>query len=1073
MAENTGPAGRIAAKMIDSPLVPIILAAALLMGAFGLVSTPREDRPQIEVPSAVIIIPFPGGGPELIDELVARPVSSWALQLERVEDVRSVASHDAALISVEFHAGVSDAAAYSELSDLVAANRYRLPHGAGSPDIRTIGDEQLATLMINLSGPGDPGLALSGFELRKIAEEAAVRLEEVPNVRAIDVYGGEPRQVTIHPIPQALAAYEIPFVQVEEALKASSLRLPADRLRGDTTLELDAGAVFRSVDDIRRIHVGAGPAGLVYLDDVAEISDGPAPAESHALLRKNGAPVDLPAVSLAVTTVPGKNISDINQAVLDRLETLRGDVIPSDVQVHIGYDAGRIATERVLSVLRNLLTGTIVVIFIILAGLGRRAALTICIMIPASLAFVPFIYYWFGFTLNPVSLSAMILAIGIISDDSVIMLENTARHFRQSGKRSKSLTIRAINEVGNPTILAVMLIIATIVPTAFLSGEMGQFVRAIPVGTATAVFASLCLALTVIPYLAFRLLPAEKETNNAGSIRGESADAGMPAIASGRLSGVYRVALHPFMKYPVFRWLLYAILFFLFVCALSLVYFRWVQIGLSPQLDREVFVLELRLPAGSPLEKTLAATSDIGRGLYREPGVEGYTVFAGTHGPDLYPPPEPAEVAPVSTNQAFIYVHLAHEDERDRKSFEITEDLYGMLAPLADRYDARMTIRNLPSGPAKKEDVHAEIYGPSEAGRLELAGRVSGMLRDHPATLSTRISPEDPSPRMSVLVDRANAAAHGIFPAEAAYAVRLALAGSSPAAMHLPEHRRPVPVVLRLPPDKREAVNQLGGLYLKGVSGDKMVSLADLADIGEAEKRYDRHRRNNLPVVYVAAKLNRAESEPFIAQQDISDMVSGNDFSPPDIRWFARPDSSGAYMLHWGGEWEMTRQTYGDLGYAGLVVIILIYSILAAWFGSYGIPLLIMMPIPLIFIGVLPAHWLFKQNVTGVGIMGVIALAGIVARNSVLLVDFIQQNRRRGMSLTDAVITAGALRTRPIVLTASTVMLGSGVLIFEPALTPLGLTLVSGVLVSTILTLLVIPVLYYHCYGGGEENRSA
>lgn len=1071
MAESTGLAGRIAAKMIDSPLVPIILAAALLMGAFGLLSTPREDRPEIEVPSAVIIIPFPGGGPELIDELVARPVSSWALQLARVKEVRSVASHDAALIGVEFIPGVSDADAYSELSDLVAANQDRLPRGAGPPDIRTIGDERLATLMITLSGPDTTGSDFTGFELRKIAEEASVRLEEVPNVRSIDIYGGEPRQITVQPNLQALAAYEIPIVDLEEALGASSLRLPGDRLRGDITMELDAGAVFRSVDDIRRIHVGAGPAGLVYLDDVAEISDGPAPAESHALFRKNGSSMEMPAVSLAVTTVPGKNISDINKAVLGRLDALHGNVIPSDVHVHIGYDAGRIATEQVLSVLRNLLTGTVVVIFIILAGLGRRAAIAISIMMPASLAFVPFVYYWFGFTLNPVSLSAMILAIGIISDDSVIMLENTARHFRQSGKRSRTLTIRAIDEVGNPTILAVLLIIATIVPTGFLSGEMGQFVRAIPVGAATAIFASLCLALTVIPYLAFRLLPAGNGEKNADNAAGEAEDAGAPAIPSGRLAGMYRVVLRPFMKYPVLRWLLYAILLLLFALALCLVYFRWVQIGLTPRLDREVFVLELRLPAGTPLEKTLEATSGIGRELNRKPEVAGYSIFAGTSGPALYPPPEPPEIAPVSTNQAFVYVHLTHEDDRKRKSFEITEDLYNILGPIVDRHDARMTIRNLPSGPAKKEDVHAGIYGPSEAGRHELAGRISGILKDHPATLSTRISPEDPAPRLSVLVDRTDAAAHGIFPAEAAYAVRLVLAGSSPAVMHLPEPRNPVPVVLRLAPGERELVSQLGGLYLKGAAGDKMVSLADLADIREVEKRYDRHRRNNLPVVYVAAKLDRTESEPFVAQKDISDMLAGNDRLSPDVRWFGKPANSGDYVLHWGGEWEMTRQTYGDLGYAGIVVIILIYSILAAWFGSYGIPLLIMMPIPLIFIGVLPAHWLFGQNVTGVGIMGVIALAGIVARNSVLLVDFIRQNRNQGMPLTDAVIAAGALRTRPIILTASTVMLGSGVLIFEPALMPLGLTLVSGVLVSTMLTLLVIPVLYYHCYKENEAGR--
>ncbi|MCF8112145.1 MAG: efflux RND transporter permease subunit [Desulfobacteraceae bacterium] len=1023
--------------------------------------------------SFVIIVAFPGAGPEKIDELVARPVSSWAMQLERVEEVTSVASNDAALMTVEFEPGVSDAEAYSELADVLAANTDRLPAGAQSPAVRTVGDEQLSTLMVTLSAPD-----LSGFDLRRIAEETAVRLEEVPGVRTIDCYGSQSRRIEVRPDPRALAAYGIPLTKVVEAIKASNLRLPSDQLRGRKTMDVEAGALLRSVDDIAGIPVGSGPAGIVYLDEVAAISDGPGSAESHVIFRKSRSPFESPAVSLSVTSVPEKNISDINKVIIDRIEQLRGVVIPSEVNVHIGYDAGRMATEQVRSVLQNLLTGTVIVISIILIGLGLRSAITISLVIPATLSFVPFAYYFMGFTLNPVSLAAMIMAIGIISDDSVIMLENTARHFRQAGDRSKKLTIQAIDEVGNPTILAVVLIIATILPTAFLSGEMGQFVRAIPIGTAIAIFASLILALTVIPFLAFRLLPAGNTEKNCAKKPNPSADEFSDGKAddksteppSGSLAEMYRAILWPFMKHPILRWALYALMVLLFVGQLSLVYFRAVQIGFTPLLDREVFVVDLRLPAGTPLEKTLTATSDIGRRLYKKTEVEAYTVFAGIQGPQLYPWPEPMEVTPVSTHQAYIYVHLCHEDKRKRDSHEIGKNLYNELKPVIDRHDARMVVRHLPSGPANKEDMHAEIYAPSDQGRFELAGRVWDLMAQHPATTSVRRSPEEPCPRLSLTVDRTSASARGIFPAEVAQAVHVALTGTVAADMHIPDQRHPVPVIVRLPPEKRELIYHLDGLYLKSRANENMVSMADLVEIEETGRTPDRYRKNGLPVVYVGAKLDRNVNEPYAAQRDISRRLAETGPAPA-VNWFSQPENSEHETLHWAGEWELTRQTYGDLGAAGIVAIALIYCILAAWFGSYGVPLLIMMPIPLVLIGVIPAHWLWGQNLTGIGIMGVITLAGIVTRNSVLLVDFIRQNRKSGVSLENAVINAGALRTRPIVLTASTVMLGSGVLIFEPALAPLGLTLASGVLVATLLTLLLIPVLYYHCYSNKSSRN--
>ena len=1073
--EKHGFAGKIAEKLINSPLVPIILIGALLLGGYGLLVTPREDRPEVEVPTALIMIPFPGAAPELIDELAARPVASWALQLERVEEVRSVSTYDAALVSVEFVTGVSDAEAFSELSDLIAANRENLPPGAGTPVIQTIGDELIATLMVTLSSRN-----YSGYELRRLAEETGVRLEEVPGVRSIEIYGGQERQVQVYPDLQGLAANDIDLSQVLEAIAASNLRLPGDRLRGDQTYDVQAGAILSSVKDVRRIHVGSGPAGIIYLDDIAVVEDGPAPVESHVLFWGERFLTELPAVSLSVTTVPLENISDINRDVLKKLETLRGVLIPEDVTIHIGYDAGRSATERVLSVLRNLLLATIVVVLIILIGLGRHAALTISMMIPAALSFVPIAYYWLGFTLNPVSISAMILAIGIVSDDSVIMLENTARYYSEEGKRSKEITIKAINEVGNPTILAVLIIIVTMMPMAFISGEMGQFVRVIPIGASIAIFASLCLALTVIPYLAFRLLPAGREPEGAPEEKeteDNEADNNADAIPSGRFAEIYRRTLTPFMNRPILRWLLYLAMVVMLVASLSMIHFRMVQVGLAPLIDHEVFVLDIRLPAGSSLEETVALSSDIGREIRKTPEIIGYTVFAGTRGPDIYPDPQPPDVSPISTNQAYVYVHLTHEDDRRRMSYDIDQQLYDILKPIAAPYEGRIIVRRIPSGPQKTEDIHAEIYGPTAMGRTELAGHVEKLLSEHPATSVTWQSPEKPKPRISLVVDPASASAHGIFAGEVAQAVHVALSGHNATMMHMADQRHPVPVVVRLSAEERESIDHLKGIYLRSATG-RMVSLPDLLIQETLEPVSDHHRKNLIPLVYVAAKLDRDINEPLPVQQDISRRMSDAGHHTPDttektgtpeISWFSQPEDSDNYVLHWGGEWDMTQQVYRDLGVAALAALILIYSILTAWFGSYGIPLLIMLPIPLIIIGVIPAHWIWGQNLAGVGIMGIIALAGIVVRNSVLLVDFIKQRRNSGMALGDAIIAAGALRTRPIVLTASTVMLGSGALILEPTLEPLGLTLASGVLVSTVLTLVLIPVLYFHAYHKTEE----
>jgi len=1067
--DKLGFAGRLANRLIDSALVPLFIMTALFLGGFGLLATPQQDRPDVEVPTAQILVPFPGAGVDRVDELVARPVGAWASQLEDVVEVSSVAAADAALIEVEFATGVADAEAYGELKELFESNRHRLPAGVGTETIRTLGDDLLTSLMLTLSSAH-----LSGFELRRIGSELGARLSAVEGVRDVVVYGGQPRQLRVLPRPADLAAHEIDISQLFAAIEAASLRLPADTMRSDPVRHVRVGNLPGSGSEIERIQVGAGPAGVIRLRDVADVVDGPAPYHSQSLHWERGGPGEVPAVSLALSTVPHYNVSAVTDRALALVSASQGTLVPAQVDIHVAYDAGRAATETVRRVLENFATATAIVVVIILLGLGWRAALGVFVLIPASMAIVPFAYWLTDFTLNPISIAAMILAIGLIADDNIIIIENIGRYFHDEGERSRELTVRAVDEVGNPTILAAFLIIVTLLPTAFISGEMGQYTRAIPMGASWALLFSLTIALTATPYVAFRLLRAPRSRDTGRSDGGESRAQGgqKPDATRGRLAKIYRALLEPLFDHASLRWLFYLALLLLLAGSASMIAFRAVQLTLVPFLDREVFVIDMELPPGSTLEQTLHASAAIGRELRSFPEVDAYTTFAGADGPVLMPRPGPPDIARSSSHRASIYVQLPPEEQRGRLSYEIDRALFDRLGPALEPFGGRAWIRRIPSGPSSENSIQAEIFAPAPETRFALADRLEVLLEDHHAAGNIQRFPAAPGPETWLRVDVSRSAALGVPPARVAAAVQMALAGRTATTLDLPEEREPVPVVVQLRERQRESLGELAGLYLRSENG-RMVPLADVTDAVETEWQPNRYRKNQLPLVYVAADVNRDRSQPVSVQRDIVADLARQEADMPIVSWFRLPRSDAETVLFWGGEWAMTQTVYRDLGMAGLAVVLVIYAMLAGWFNSYLVPLLIMVPIPLVFIGVIPAHWLMGLDLAGFGVLGVIALAGIVVRNAVLLVDFTERRVDEGMEIREALVAAATLRTRPILLTAGTVMFGSGALVFEPALRPLGLTLASGVLVATLLTLVLIPTLYMHCFGGrnGEGGR--
>ncbi|MFN2354896.1 MAG: efflux RND transporter permease subunit [Desulfopila sp.] len=1054
--DQLGLAGRIANRLLDSPLVPLFVLASLILGIYSLLVTPREDRPDIDVPTAVVMIPWPGGGAERVDDQLARRAGTWIRQLSSVTEMHSSSTDHAALLTVEFKAGTAETTAFAELEELFSVHASHLPVGAGPPRIDTFGEERLVMFMATLSSK-----IHSPEQLEQIAGELSARLESVAGVRSVRRHGGDQQAIEILPRLEEMAVYGISLHQMAEAVAGAGRQIPLGFLESAPVAAMQTGTDIGSREKLARIPVGQGPAGPVYLEDVADIRNGTVHRNRAVLNWQHGQSTAYPAVTLALTTLSGKNVADVTRRITERMAELKTELVPAGVQLSISFDAGIEATQRVYNVLSQLLTGTLIVVGIIWLGLGWRAAIIIALMMPSSLAIVPFIYNQFDFTLNPVSIAAMILAIGILSDDAVVMLENISRQFRNAGKKSRELTVKAVNEVGNPTILADLLVVATLLPTAYITGEMGQYVRAIPVGASAAVMFSLLVALTITPYFGFKLLEVDTSARRSNTSGNGAQEA---AASEKRYARFYRALLHPLMAHGILRWILYLALFILLIASFSMVGLRWVQVGLTPLLDRQIFVVDVEMPAGATLTETLTATSAVSRKLRELPEVKSLTVYAGTQAPFIYPPSGIQVPENLPPHRAKLHVEMVPDQERRRLSYEVSREVAHQLDDWLAPYNGKGYIGRIPSGPSSDRAITAEIYGPDADARQALADRVERWLGTQPGVVATEQFPKDPLTLLNLSVDPQRAATRGVIPAEVIRTLFLAVEGRPVTDWPVAGSREPVPVILRLDETRRDTAKSLKSIYVPGVQGQP-VPLEELVNFDQQPGNPVRYRRNLLPMITVVADIDRSVAQPLtILSAGGRGLHAEGDSQPIAIRWLSPPENTADPQLYWSGEWEMTRDVYRDLGTAGAVVMLLIYLLLAGWFSSYTLPFLIMLPIPLIFIGVIPAHWIWGINLVGTGVLGIIALAGIVARNSILLVDFIKHRENEGMALKEAVLQAGVQRTRPILLTAATVMFGSGVLVFEPSLKPLGLTLASGVLISTLLTLVLIPVLYFHVH---------
>ena len=1056
-----GLAGRLAAAFIDSKLTPLLIVAAILMGVASVMVTPREEEPQIVVPVLDLFVNMPGATPHEVEERVAVPMERLLREIPGVEYVYTISRPGGALVIVRYEVGIKEEDAIVLTYNKMYSNFDRIPPGVSQPliKVRSINDVPILTLTLW-------GAHYDGYQVRQIAAEVQHAVEQVDNVSETSLIGGQRRELRVLLDPQKLAAYRLGPPAVARALEASNQRAEAGSFaRGNREVAVEAGSFLQGADDARRLVVGVFSGRPVFLGDVAEVSEGPGESNEYVLYGTGaGAPraasgaektaADFPAVTLTVAKRKGTNAVLVSRAVIAKVDELRGTVLPRDLQVTVTRNYGRTAEEKANELLKHLILATLSVTLLIALALGRRESGVVLLAIPVTLSLTLAIFYLYGYTLNRVTLFALIFSIGILVDDAIVVVENVVRHFRlpsSAGRPLAEVAVEAVDEVGNPTILATFAVIAAILPMAMVRGLMGPYMRPIPTGASAAMVFSLIIAFVVSPWAALRLLRSQAKHHEAG---GE---------AEGKTTLLYRRLMGPLIEHAGWRWIFLGGVVVLLGAACVLVPLKIVRVKMLPFDNKSEFQVIVDMPDGTPLERTLAVEQDISSYLRTNPEVVNFQAYAGTSGPYNFNGLVRHYFLRHGPEQGDIQVNLLPADERKLQSHPLAEEMRGPIQEIARKWGGNVKIAEVPPGPPVLATLVAEVYGPDYARRLALARQVRELFEKTPGVVDVDWMVTREQDKLDLAVEQDKAALRGISAADISRTLAMSLGGADVTLLHRPDSREDVPVRVRLERARRSSLTDLSGLYLTAPDGAQ-VPLGELVRVDQTQVAPALYQKNLLPVIYVTGDVAGAEDSPAYAILKLKEKIAA--LKTPAGTGVAQlfthqPENSERAAVKWDGEWQITYEVFRDLGLAFAAVLILIYFLVVGWFGSLKTPLVIMAPIPLTLVGILPAHVAAGAFFTATSMIGFIAEAGIIVRNSIILVDFIELRRREGMPLAEAVVDAGAVRFRPMLLTAAAVVVGASVMLFDPIFQGLAIALMAGEVASTLLSRMAVPVLYY------------
>ena len=1055
-----GFSGRIARFFLTSQLTPLIALIAALLGLFAIMVTPREEEPQINVTMANVFIPFPGASARDVESLVATPAEQVLSQISGIEHIYSVSKPGMAVLTVQYLVGQDRTQALVRLYDAIQANRdWVSPElGVGEPIIKPLGIDDVPIITVTL-WTRDP--ERGAYELEQAAHAAEIELKRIAGTREVTTVGGPGRAVRVMMDPDRMAAFGVSAQDIRDALQVSNAAQPSGTLvSNNQEILVQTGTFLSGAEDVRQLVVGVAQARPVYMNDVANVVAGPdqpaqyvwhGPGAGGQHKAENG--LTFPAVTLAVSKKPGENAVDVAEKVIERVNALRNSVIPDGIEISVTRNYGATADDKAKKLIQKLIFATASVVLLVLFALGMREALIVGAAVLLTLAATLFASWAWGFTLNRVSLFALIFSIGILVDDAIVVVENIHRRMGLDHDGLEAIIPRAVDEVGGPTILATLTVIAALLPMAFVTGLMGPYMSPIPINASIGMLISLAIAFIVTPWLALKLI---KQTDHGAHQGGND-----------KLLTLFRSRLTPLLRGSDGKgarrtlWLGIGIAI---VVSVMLPVFQLVILKMLPFDNKSEFQIVVDMPVGTPLEKTAQVLGEMGDAVAAVAEVTDYQAYAGTAAPINFNGLVRQYYLRSGPEVGDLQVNLVDKHERDRKSHDIAQAIRPTVEAIAKKYGADVKVVEVPPGPPVMSPIVAEVYGPDYDATISVAKQVRAVFEQSEGIVAIDDTVEDDARRFVVRVLQNKAAMAGVAQKDIVATMKMGLSGENVTPIHGSGAKYEIPVRITLPPERQSHIDELLKLNVRGAGG-KLVPLSELVEVVPSEREKTIYHKDLLPVVFVVGDMGGELDSPlyglFGMRADLKDkaLEQGGTLKEYFIR--QPSDPYAGFSLKWDGEWQVTYETFRDMGIAYAVGLLLIYLLVVAQFKSYLTPLIIMAPIPLTIIGVMPGHALLGIQFTATSMIGMIALAGIIVRNSILLVDFVNEQVAAGMDFQEAVIQAGATRAKPIVLTGLAAMLGAFFILDDPIFSGLAVSLIFGIFVSTLLTLVVIPVLYY------------
>jgi multidrug efflux pump subunit AcrB len=1075
---SDGLAGQIARMFVDSKLTPLLIIASVLLGLASVMLLPREEEPQIKVPMIDVMVSMPGAGAREVAERVTRPMEQLLWEIPGVEYVYSTSRPGESLVIVRFKVGSDLEDSIVKLNQKLQTNFDRIPHGVSAPLIkpRTIDDVPILALTLHSAVQGP-------MELRRLGAELQDAVKQIPLVAETALIGGLKRQIRVLLDPVRMASRGVTPAGIIPMLQQSNRQTRAGAITSENrTVLIESGGFIVSAAEAGQVVVGVYEGRPVYLRDVAEIVDGPEEPKAYVYQAVRGQGIE-PAVTLSVAKQPGANAVDVVHAVMRKVDEVRGKLLPSDVAITVTRDYGETAAEKSNELLFHMAIAVVSVSLLVMFVLGWRESVVVAIAIPTTLALTLLVFYLYGYTLNRITLFALIFSIGILVDDAIVVVENVVRHYRMPHNVRRNLSevaIEAVAEVGNPTILATLAVIAAILPMAFVSGLMGPYMRPIPIGASAAMFWSLLIAFIVTPWAARRMLARE-----VGEHHGEGEK-------EGKFTLLYRKWMGHLIHDAKWRWSFLAAIVFLLLGSFALVPLGFVKVKMLPFDNKSEFQVILNMPEDSSLEQTAAVAREMADALLPEKEVRDVQIYAGTASPFNFNGLVRHYFMRSGPAVADLQVILLSRHDRREQSHDIAKRVRPRLAEIAERHNARLAVAEVPPGPPVLQTIVAEIYGPDDASRLKLAAEVKKIFGETTGVVDVDWYVEADQPKARFVVDKEKAALNGISADTISRTLAIATRGQSVDLIHQPREKEDVNVVLELPNRDKATPEQLLSLRVRsgdanalpepgsGAAAAPLVPLRELVRVDTTAEDKSLYHKNLMPVVYVMADVAGEVESPVYAILEMNRRLAAlnaSNFGGADgaveIYNATLPFTDFQPAIKWDGEWHITIEVFRDLSLAFAAVLILIYLLMVGWFGSFLTPLVVMAAIPFSLVGILPAHGLMGAFFSAPSMIGFMAGAGIVVRNSIILVDFIQLRRAQGMPLDQAVIDAGAVRFRPMLLTAMAVVVGAGVILFDPIFQGLAISLMAGEIASLLLSRMAVPVLFYLANrNSGESGRT-